>query len=155
MSATEIESLLARANSVAEFDFPVADAILRNATTLARNVFGVESPHVAELGHVRFRSEDTIYNSGHYMNRVHWNEGVERLRRVLHSMAYELKVINMRSELLPPKEVTLKWLFHHVSVGRWLIAGGLLSAAFGLGLYAAKNDLFAKIMALSNIAPTP
>jgi hypothetical protein len=155
MSATEIESLLTRTNSIEEFDFPTADTVLRNAMALARNLFGTESPHVAELEYVQFRPSHIIYNTGHHMNRVHWNEGIERLRRVLNAMAYELKIAKGKAELVPPEKVTLKWLFHHISVGGWLIAGGLLSAAFGFGVFAAKNDLLAKIIALSNSSPTP
>lgn len=153
MSATEIESLLARTNALEEFDFTAADTVLRNAMALARNLFGTENPHVAELGYVQFRSDNIIYNTGHYMNGVRWNEGTERLRRVLNAMSYELKIA--KGGLTPPEKVTLKWLFHHVSVGGWLIAGGLLSAAFGFGVFAAKNDLLAKIIALSNSSPTP
>lgn len=155
MSTSEIESLLARTNALKEFDFSSADTVLCNATALARNLFGVESPHVIELGYVQFRSENIVYNSGHYMNRVHWNEGTERLRRVLNAMAYELKIAKVGSELQPPERVTLKWLFHHVSVGGWLVAGGLLSAAFGFGVFAAKNDLLAKIITLSNSSSAP
>jgi hypothetical protein len=153
MSATEIESLLSRTNALEEFDFPAADTVLRNALALARNLFGTESPHVAELGYVQFRSDNIIYNTGHYMNGVHWNEGVERLRRVLNAMSYELKIA--KGGFTPPETVTLKWLFHHVSVGGWLIAGGLISAAFGFGVFAAKNDLLAKIIALFSSSPTP
>lgn len=152
MSATEIESLLARTNSLEEFDFPAADTVLRNATALARNFFGKESPHVAELEYVLFRPSHIIYNTGHYMNGVHWNEGTERLRRILNAMSYELKVA--KGGLPTPDKVTLKWLFHHVSVGGWLTAGGLLSAAFGFGFFAAKNDFLARFIALFSSSPT-
>ncbi|NMG30067.1 hypothetical protein [Aromatoleum evansii] len=155
MSVTEIESLLARTNALEEFDFATADTVLRNAMALSRNLFGTESSHVAELGYVVFRPSHITYNTGHYMNRVHWNEGTERLRRVLNAMAYELKISKAKGELQSPEKVTLKWLFHHVSVGGWLIAGGLLSAAFGFGVFAAKNDLLAKIIALFNSTPKP
>lgn len=155
MSATEIELLLARTNALEEFDFAAADTVLRNAMALSRNLFGMESPHFAELEYVLFRPGHITYNTGHYMNRVHWNEGIERLRRVLNAMAYELKIAKAQGELSPPEKVTLKWLFHHVSVGGWLIAGGLLSAAFGFGVFVAKNDLLARIIALLNSAPTP
>jgi len=140
-------------NALEVFDFPAADAVLRNAMALARNLFGTESPHVAELEYVLFRPSHITYNTGHYMNEVHWNEGAERLRRVLNAMSYELKIA--KGGLLSPEKVTLKWLFHHVSVGGWLIAGGLLSAAFGFGVFVAKNDLLAKIIALFNRSPAP
>ncbi|WP_156404510.1 hypothetical protein [Curvibacter sp. PAE-UM] len=146
MSSAEIESLLTRTNSLVEFDFPAADAVLRNAMALSRNLFGTDSPHVAELEYVLFRPNDIIYNTGHYMNRVHWNEGIERLRRVLNAMSYELKIAKV--ELLPPKKITLKWLFQHVSVGGWVTAGSLVAGTFSLGFFAAKNDLLARAIAL-------
>ena len=91
MSAIEIESLLVMTNALEEFDFAAADTILRKAKTLSRHLFGAESPHVAELENILFRPSHIIYNSGHYMNRVHWDEGTERLRRVLLYLAWKPK----------------------------------------------------------------
>ena len=155
MSAIEIESLLVMTNALEEFDFAAADTILRKAKTLSRHLFGAESPHVAELENILFRPSHIIYNTGHYMNRVHWDEGTERLRRVLNSMAYELKISKADGELRPPEKVTLKWLFQHVPVGGWLIALGLLSAVFSFGIFTPKNDLLARLIAIFSSTPTP
>lgn len=153
MSATEIESLLARTNSLQEFDFQAADTVLRNVMALARNHFGTENVHVAELEYVRFRPSHITYNESHHKNREHWEEGVERLRRVLNAMSYELKIA--KGELPPPEKVTLKWLFQHVSVGGWVTAGGFLAGTFSLGFFAAKNNFFAKVIALFGSSPLP
>lgn len=138
MSATEIGLLLARTNALEEFDFPSADTVLRNATALARTLFSCESPHVAELGYVLFRPNDIICNTGHHMNHVVWNEGIERLRRVLNAMAYELKIAEAKCDLQPPEKVTLKWLSQHVSVHCWLVAGSVVAGVFSLGFALGK-----------------
>lgn len=140
MSAIEIALLLTKANELKEFDFSSADSVLRNSIVLARTLFGAESPHVVELGNVFFKPIDLVYNSGHYMNRVYWNEGIERLRRVLKAMAYELKVAETQASvsLYPPQKITLKWMFHHVSIRWWLFIAGLLVSAVSLGFSLCK-----------------
>ena len=140
MSAIEIASLLTKANELKEFDFSSADSVLSNAIVLARTLFGAESPHVVELGNVFFKPIDLVYNSGHYMNRVYWNEGIERLRRVLKAMVYELKVAETQASvsLYPPEKITLKWMFHHVSIRWWLFIAGLLVSAVSLGFSLCK-----------------
>lgn len=152
---TEINSLIDRADGLEQFDFKNADAILRNSLALARNLFGAESHHVAELECVTFRSSNTIYNDGHYMNGVLWAEGIERLRRVLSAMNYEHTITENKNSLLPPDQVTLRWLFYHVPIGGWLAAGSLLVVVFSLGFFLAKNDLITKVVNLVTNSPTP
>ena len=155
MHVTEIELLLERTNALKGFDFSAADTVLRNTVSIARNLFGVESHHVAELMYVRFTPIGVIYNTGHYMNDVHWEEGTERLRRVLSAMLYELKLLNNTDKLLPPEVITVKWLIQHVSIAYWFSAGGILIAAFGFGFFVASNNLVTKIVTFVKSLPTP
>ena len=139
MSTVEIVSLLTKINELEEFDFSSADSVLSNTIVLARTRFGNDSPHIVELGNVFFKPTDLIYNTGHYMNRVYWNEGIERLRRVLKAMAYEIKVAETQAGgLYPPEKITLKWMFDHVSIRWWLLFGGLLVSAVSLGFSLCK-----------------
>ena len=48
-------------------------------------------------------------------------------------------------ELAPPEKVTLLWLVRHVPVSLWLIAGGLLLAAFTLGMKASTWPLLREL----------
>lgn len=139
MGTAEIASLLTKINELKEFDFPSADSVLNDTIVLAHTLFGNENPHVVELGNVFFKPTDLVYNTEHYMNRVYWHEGIERLCRILKAMAYEMKVTETRAGgLYPPEKITLKWMFDHVSVRWWLFGVGLLVSAVSLGFSLCK-----------------
>ena len=67
-----------------------------------------------------------------------------RLEEVKEEPQKTESVVN--KELAAPEKVTLIWLVHHVPVRLWLAAGGVLIAAFALGIKASTWSFVKEIL---------
>ncbi|MFM2293612.1 MAG: hypothetical protein RLZZ350_25 [Verrucomicrobiota bacterium] len=144
MDVTEIDALTARLEKLPRDDMDAAVYLTRDVLVFARKIFGEESPHVAEVQSVSFRTKGFIYNTGHYMNTAAWNDGSRNLGAVLKSMRYEASLMS-KPELQPPEKITLPWLWHHLSWQVWLSFISLLVLALSAGFFAGRVNLFVQI----------
>ena len=149
MSLSQLEDLRRRLAALQAMDHSSANALLRDASVFARQVFGEESSQLQDLGQVCFRDQHITYNTEHYKNHDNWSTGVRRLNSVFEAMKYELDLMqSSKKELSPPSMVTIPWLLRHVPLALWGGALAVLATTFYLGHAAGSTSFFPKLIAL-------
>lgn len=143
-----VENLQGRLDSLPERAFDAAHQLLRDTALVIRRGFGEESVYLEECRHIHFRPTDGIYNTEHYMNRAAWNDGVKRLRAVLHSMYHEISDFGLPAEDVAggPERVTMSWLVTHVSWSVWAWFVGALITAFTFGVALAQTTFVRQLL---------
>jgi hypothetical protein len=143
-----LENLQGRLDTLPDRGYEAAAQLLRDTIYIVRRGFGEQSPYLRECTQITFRPTDGIYDSEHYMNTAAWNDGLGRLRAVLHSMRREIADFGLPSEdaEIAPDRVTISWLFKHLSWSVWLWLIGALITAFTLGVTLAHTTFVRELL---------